>query len=577
MGGPRLTHLGRTVEDRVVSRVAQREARLAPAIPPVEPSNRFAARVASGIFGGEALILLVLALLPHAGPAPVARFVIAAACALCAVILHFAAGRLGAWTLQLAATCGTGLVSVHVLLSAQGPSLSAEMLYSWLALYVAYFFTVRQAAAQLALMSGAYLAVLIASVPPGDVAGSWLTLVAVIFPAAGLLRAVRDGVTQLVRSLAEAAHTDPLTGLRNRLSLEQEIDTEVERALRAGTGLSVVIGDLDHFKAVNDELGHRAGDDALVRVGRILATGRRMGDSIARSGGEEFTLLLPGASEHDAYLVAERLRTAVERDFGKDPVPLTFSFGVATYPEHGRSAEAVIEAADQALYAAKALGRNRTVIFNREISAVFAPEPGGRGVDETHLATLLSLAEALDLRDTGTAEHSRTVGRYCGLIARELELSSERVKRIEVAGILHDIGKIGLPDAILQKPGRLGRTELAEIRTHPEIGAQVLSGRGLEDLRGWVLAHHERPDGKGYPAGLSDADIPLEAKILAVADAFEAMTADRVYRSGMGVRAARSELLRCAGSQFDPRVVAAFMAVLDRLEQDQSQADLSAA
>jgi diguanylate cyclase (GGDEF)-like protein len=557
--------------------VAQRDAQLDPAIPPVEPSPRFAARVASGIFAGQSLILLVVGILPEQGSASTARLVIAAGCALCAVMLHFAAGRAGSLTLQLACTCGTLLVSVHVYLSTEGPSLSDEMLYSWLALYAAYFFTVRQAAAQLALMSGAYLIVLLVSVPNEVVAGSWLTLVAVIFPAAALLRAVRDGVTGLVHSLSEAARTDTLTGLKNRLALEHEIHVEVERTLRSETELSIVIGDLDHFKLVNDELGHRAGDQALVRVGQVLHSCRRAGDSIARTGGEEFTLLLPGASEHEAYLVAERMRVAVEHDFANDPVALTFSFGVATYPEHGRNADAVIEAADQALYAAKSLGRNRSVIFNREISAIFAPEPGGRGMDETHLATLLSLAEALDLRDTGTAAHSRTVGRLCGLIAKELALAPERVRRIEVAGVLHDIGKIGLPDAILQKPGRLGRNELAEIRTHPEIGAQVLSGRGLEDLRAWVLSHHERPDGKGYPAGLSDLEIPLEAKILAVADAFEAMTADRVYREGMGAKAARSELLRCAGTQFDPRVVAAFMAVLDRIELEPALVDLSAA
>jgi diguanylate cyclase (GGDEF)-like protein len=557
--------------------VAQREAQLAPAIPPVEPSLRFAARVASGIFAGQALILFILGVLPHQGGAYVARLVIAAACAVFAVGLHLSAEKIGSRGLQAVAACGALLVSLQLLLSVESNSLSDEMLYIWLALYAAYFFPVRQAAAQLALMSGAYLVVLLVSSPHDVVAGSWLTLVGVIFPAAALLRAVRDAVTGLVRSLAEAARTDTLTGLKNRLALEQEIHVEVERTLRSENELSIVIGDLDHFKAVNDELGHRAGDEALVRIGQILHQRRRAGDSIARTGGEEFTLLLPGASEHEAYLVAERLRVTVEREFADHPVPLTFSFGVATYPEHGRDADAVIEAADQALYAAKALGRNRSVIFNREISAVFAPEPGGRGVDETHLATLLSLAEALDLRDTGTAAHSRTVGRYCGLIAKELELAAERAKRIEVAGVLHDIGKIGLPDAILQKPGRLGRNELAEIRTHPEIGAQVLSGRGLEDLRGWVLTHHERPDGKGYPAGLTDADIPLEAKILAVADAFEAMTADRVYRQRLGAKAARSELLRCAGSQFDARVVAAFMAVLDRLDQEHAAAEASAA
>jgi putative nucleotidyltransferase with HDIG domain len=236
----------------------------------------------------------------------------------------------------------------------------------------------------------------------------------------------------------------------------------------------------------------------------------------------------------------------------------------------------VLEAADQALYAAKALGRNRCVIFNPEISAIFAPE-AGRGADEVQLATLLSLAEALDLRDTGTADHSRTVGRYCATIAEELGLPPERVKRVEIAGILHDIGKIGLPDAILQKPGPLGRAELAEIRTHPEIGAQILSGRGLEDLREWVLAHHERPDGKGYPRALLDEEIPLEAKILAVADAYEAMIADRVYRAGVDERMARTELLRCAGEQFDSRVVAAFLSVLSAEDATSSVPDVELA
>ena len=555
------------------SPATQREAPLAPAISLSEPNPAFAARVASGIFAGETLIILVLAAL---GGLP-ALWIVAGAGGVCALALYLAADLVGPVTLQIAAAGAILLVSVAVLLGADGPSLSSELLYGWPALYVAYFFTARQAVAQLVLMSGTYLAVLLSSataVGTAGTVGSVLTLVAVVFPATALVRGLRDGVSQLVQRLTDAARTDPLTGIKNRLALEQELEVEIERALRAGSGLSIVIGDLDHFKAVNDRLGHRAGDEALMRVGRILAGRRRTGDSVARTGGEEFTLLLPQASEHDAYLVAERLRAGVELSFAEHPVPLTFSFGVATYPEHGRSVDAVMEAADQALYAAKALGRNRTVIFNREISAIFAPEAGGRGVDESHLATLLSLADALDLRDTGTAAHSRTVGRYCGLIAAELGLSEERARRIEVAGVLHDIGKIGLPDAILQKPGRLGRTELAQVRTHPEIGAQVLDGTGLEDLRAWVLAHHERPDGRGYPAGLRNAQIPLEAKILAVADAFEAMTADRVYRSGMGTRAARAELLRCAGTQFDARVVAAFMTVLDCLAREPQHAEL---
>jgi diguanylate cyclase (GGDEF)-like protein len=549
---------------------AQREAPQAPAVPPVEPSTRFAARVGSGIFASLALLLVVLAVLPGSDTPALARLAIPVACALAALALRVNADRLEPSTLYFAATLGTLLVSANLLLSDHSAALSGELLYAWLALYAAYFFPIRHAVFQLVLMSGAYLGVLIEadSVGAQDVVASWITLVAVIVPVAVGLRVVRGGVTQLVRSLAEAARSDPLTQLKNRLALDQEVYEQLEVARRGEGRLTEVVGDLDHFKWVNDQLGHRAGDRALVRVARILASHRRAGDTVARTGGEEFTLLLPNSSEHDAYLAAERLRTAVASEFASDPVPLTFSFGVATFPDHGGTADAVIESADQALYAAKALGRNRSIIFNREISAIFAPEGGGRGLDASHLPTLLTLTEALDIRDAGTANHSRTVGRYCALIAEQLGMPPDHVERVEMAGRLHDIGKIGVPNAVLQKPGPLGSREMAQVRTHPEIGAEVLAGKGLEDLRSWVVAHHERPDGKGYPERLTDAEIPVEAKIIAVADAYEAMTADRVYRTGIGSKAARVELLRCAGTQFDPRVIAAFMGVLDAIEQE---------
>jgi diguanylate cyclase (GGDEF)-like protein/putative nucleotidyltransferase with HDIG domain len=548
--------------------VAQREAPPARAVPTVEPSTPFAARVGSGIFAGLAVLLVVLAALPGSDAPTLARFAIPFACALAALGLHFNSDQARPLSLYAAATLGTLLISADLLIADDTGAASAELLYTWLALYAAYFFPIRQAIVQLVLMSLAYLGVLIETVPGEEVLASWITLVAVIVPVGVVLRVVRGGVTQLVNSLADAARTDPLTQLKNRLALDQEIDEQLSASRRAGNGLSVVVGDLDHFKSVNDELGHRAGDRALVRVARILSSHRRAGDIVARTGGEEFTLLLPNSSEHDAYLAAERMRTAVAGEFASDPVPLTFSFGIARFPDHGGSADAVIESADQALYAAKALGRNRSIIFNGEISAIFAPEGGGRGLDASHLGTLLSLTEALDIRDAGTANHSRTVARYCALIAEQLGLEAAHVERVEMAGRLHDIGKIGVPNAVLQKPGALGPREMAQVRTHPEIGAQVLAGEGLEDLRGWVVAHHERPDGKGYPAGLTDADIPLEAKIIAVADAYEAMTADRVYRSGIGTKAARVELLRCAGTQFDARVIAAFMAVLEGLDRE---------
>jgi diguanylate cyclase (GGDEF)-like protein len=543
----------------------QREA-TAPAVPPVEPSTQFAARVGAGIFGSIAVLLLVLAVLPGAEGPALTRLAIPAACAGVALALHLTADTVTPSVLQAVTALGTMLISGNLLFSDETAALSGELLYAWLALYAAYFFSVRQAVFQLALIAVAYAGVLIETVPWQDALASWLTLVAVVVSAAALLRYVRGVITQLVRGHAEAARTDALTQLKNRLALDQELDTELERARRAGRQLSVVIGDLDHFKSVNDQLGHRAGDRALIRVARILSSHQRAGDSVGRTGGEEFTLLIPDAAEHEAYLAAERIRKGVAGDFKDDPVPLTFSFGVATFPDHGETIDAVIEAADQALYAAKALGRNRSIIFNREISEIFAPE-GGRGVDASHLDTLMTLTQALDIRDAGTPDHSRTVGRLCALTAGQLGFDPDRVHRLEIAGRLHDIGKIGVPAAVLRKPGPLGDAEIAQVRTHPEIGAEVLSGRGLEDLSAWIAAHHERPDGRGYPRGLPDSEIPFEAKILAVADAYEAMTAARSYSPGINAKAARSELLRCAGTQFDARVIAALMAVLDGIDR----------
>ena len=181
---------------------------------------------------------------------------------------------------------------------------------------------------------------------------------------------------------------------------------------------------------------------------------------------------------------------------------------------------------------------------------------------ELRLAAVLLLAETIDLRNPGTAEHSRTVGSYARAIARALELEPERVERIHAAGVLHDLGKLGVNDTILAKPGPLDDDEWREIRSHPDTGARILENAGLEDIAVWIRAHHERIDGAGYPENLRREEIPLEARILAVADAFEAMTADRPYRSGMSRAEACEELCRCAGTQFDELVVEAFLSTL---------------
>jgi HD-GYP domain-containing protein (c-di-GMP phosphodiesterase class II) len=181
---------------------------------------------------------------------------------------------------------------------------------------------------------------------------------------------------------------------------------------------------------------------------------------------------------------------------------------------------------------------------------------------ELRLAAAMLLAETLDLRDAGTAEHSRTVGQFARDTAAALGLAAAHVDRLQAAGVLHDLGKLGIADAILHKAGALTDAEWKEMTRHPEIGARILAHAGLRDIAAWVLAHHERLDGRGYPFGLAADEIPLEARILAVADAYEAMISDRPYRRGMPAAEARAELERCAGTQFDPAVVEAFLATL---------------
>ena len=207
-----------------------------------------------------------------------------------------------------------------------------------------------------------------------------------------------------------------------------------------------------------------------------------------------------------------------------------------------------------------------TVLMDETIRAAARSRPP-RG---PAMARVIEIAQELDLRDEGTARHCQTVACYAEAIARELMLAEHVVEEVRLAGLLHDVGKIGIAGSIVAKPGPLADHEWAEMQGHPRIGAEILEDAGLEDIREWILAHHERPDGKGYPCGLPDSEIPLEAKILAVADAYEAMTADRVYRAGIDERAARTELLRCSGDQFDSRVVAAFLTALNNREASSS-------
>jgi diguanylate cyclase (GGDEF)-like protein/putative nucleotidyltransferase with HDIG domain len=534
-------------------------------VPDVVPDADVTARVAALLFAVGGLVGFLVVVAPHPPQVYVPGFFAVGILAeLSALALYLLAGRLSRPVIQVLIALGTVLITCCIAMSGEnkGASLSDnEMLYVWVALYAAYFFRAREAMRLVAWAALCYAVTLWFFSPHDIIATRWIETVFTLAIAVMLITLLKRRVSGLLARLADAARTDPLTDLHNRRGFEESIEVEIERARRGGGSLTLLLADLDHFKRVNDRLGHAAGDAALTTVGRILREGKRQIDYAARTGGEEFALILPETTEQEAYVVAERLRDAVEQAFDDELVPLTFSFGVAGYPHHGGTTDALLGSADRALYTAKELGRNRTVIYSSEIATV-GMRPGADS--EMQLATLLSLAEALDLRDAGTADHSQTVGRHAEATARELGLSGALVERVRLAGVMHDIGKIGVSDAILRKPGPLTEDEWEEMRRHPEIGARLLAAAEFDDIRQWIVAHHERPDGRGYPHGLTDEQIPLEAKILAVADAYEAMTSDRVYRAALGREAARAELRRGAGGQFDARVVQAFLAVVDR-------------
>jgi diguanylate cyclase (GGDEF)-like protein/putative nucleotidyltransferase with HDIG domain len=525
--------------------------------------TRVMSRALAGLFAAGATLALLTVVLPHpADTKELGLILVSSDAFVIAAILFWGADSIPRWALPVALAWGTTHITGVAYFASETPS-PLIFFYLWIFLYSAYFFSKRETIFQIAWVGAVYLALLIALPPSEGVGAWWIVGIGTLLVAALLIRTMRGRVERLMAQLFDSARIDPLTNLLNRRGFRELLDLELERARRSELPMAVVVGDVDFFKEVNDRLGHPAGDEALRRLGaRVEQTKRRI-DAAARVGGEEFTMILPDTDAAGALALAERMREAIEGEFAGDTVPITISFGIAGYPEHAETAGAILRAGDEALYAAKERGRNRTVIHDPHgVQAMHGRAMGISG--ERYLAILLNLSEAVDLRLSGSARHSETVGRYAEMMAGELGLPETQVRRVKLAGILHDIGKVNVPDAILCKPGPLNDAEWEIVKQHPEQGALILEHPDLDDVRTWVGSHHERPDGRGYPCGLAGRELALEARILAVADAFEAMTSDRFYRLSIGLEAAREELRRCAGSQFDPRVVEALLAVLDR-------------
>jgi diguanylate cyclase (GGDEF)-like protein len=352
------------------------------------------------------------------------------------------------------------------------------------------------------------------------------------------------------REKLDQAIRDPLTGLYNRRFFYESLDKELHRTERYGSTVSIALFDIDDFKAINDNLGHAAGDDALRRIAHVVQGLMRGTDSFARLGGEEFALLLPETDQLHALLVAERLRTAIARHRILPDRRVTVSAGVSSCPQDATSPDELIKQADAALYWAKRNGKNLSAIASEVIL------DDERGPGDTMLAHLHAIVSVIDVQELSTKDHSENVAAYAVALGQALGLAPEHVVRLRRAGFLHDIGKIAVRRAVLEKPGPLDAGEWAEMKIHPAVGASMLVHAGLVEEARWIRHHHERMDGRGYPDGLGGYEIPLESRILFVADAFEAMTADRPYHRGVEAGDALAELRRCAGTQFDPEVVA---------------------
>jgi len=371
--------------------------------------------------------------------------------------------------------------------------------------------------------------------------------------------------SRLYAKVEERARTDELTGLLNRRALDELIVSETGRHSRYGGVFSIIILDLDSFKMFNDNYGHLAGDKVLKQMGGIIKSTIRSTDQAFRYGGDEFAILLPQTATKAAHEVAERLRSRVASEVEAGDVPITASLGLATWPIDGIVPNGIIAAADAALYHAKRSGGNQIQLALESLPSLDETMVGYESNEDGEASSAIyALAATVDAKDHYTRSHSKRVSEYAMALAEALNLEPLEISRLETCALLHDIGKISINDEILNKWDKLTADEWEAVKVHPQVGATIAShAPQLAPCIAGILHHHERYDGGGYPQGLKGKDIPLEARILAIADAFAAMTSARPYSEALPCAEALEEMKRGAGKQFDPNLVEVFLSIVE--------------
>ncbi len=378
--------------------------------------------------------------------------------------------------------------------------------------------------------------------------------------AVGAQLAIAIDNTRRYEEALRLAERDPLTGLLNHRRVHERLALEGRRIQQRGGELSVVMIDLDDFKLLNDTYGHPAGDRVLGHVSEAIKSVLRHTDLAGRVGGDEMMLVLPDTDRAGAMQLAQRLREVLSAEpfmAGKEQaIPLRLSLGVATYPSDADTLAHLVGAADASLYASKQRGGDTIT----EAGAKQEPPTEGVGLD----GVASRLMDVVGARDHYTRRHSDQVAAHAVCLGEAFGLSEESLETLRLAAMLHDVGKIGVRTRVLRKPASLTKDEEISVRRHIDIGEKIIRDlpRVAEVIEA-VHAHHERYDGRGYPVGLAGEDIPVMARILAVADAYSAMTVDRPYRKKLTGEQAREELLKVAGTQLDPALVERFVKNLE--------------
>jgi diguanylate cyclase (GGDEF)-like protein/putative nucleotidyltransferase with HDIG domain len=370
---------------------------------------------------------------------------------------------------------------------------------------------------------------------------------------------------QLHAKIKTQAITDDLTKLFNRRYFNERIHEEIERHTRYGGDFSLILYDLDYFKLYNDTYGHKAGDKILQDVTRNVTKLLRSVDLVFRYGGDEFAIIVPQTSAEDALSISERIRTTVAEEMKQREIEITLSLGIASFPADGTSIEDLVQAADAALYQAKQSGGDQTAVFSRLVVSPLGNVITRISEERMTLNAVRALVTAVDTRDHYTDKHSQQVATYAAELARVIGLSPDKIAIIKTAAMLHDIGKISIPDDILNKKEDLTPEERKLFESHSNTGVTIISHiASLTDCIPAILHHHERFDGTGYPHKLKGEEIPLEARILSISDAFSAMTSDRPHREALPYDEAIEELRRGSGTQFDPKLTEIFIPIASR-------------